>query len=87
MEEMARAAKAEASQGPLRKTTEMTLREAFLIVSASDPVAVLHVDHICGEIIAHDSAHCALDEEEQYTAEDAAKDSREALTARIAAST
>jgi hypothetical protein len=65
----------------------MTLREAYLIISISDPAAVLHVDHICGEIIAHDSAHCALDENDQYTAEDAAKDSRAALTERIAAST
>ena len=87
MEEMARAAKAEATQGPLRETTNMTLREAFLIISVSDPAAVLHVDHVCGEIIAHDGAHCALAASEQYTAEDAAKDSREALAARIAAST
>jgi hypothetical protein len=87
MEEMARAAKTEAKQGPLGETTEMTLSEAYVIISASDPAAVLHVDHVCGEVIAHDSAHCALAESEQYTVEDAAKDTRKALAARIAAST
>ncbi len=82
---MARAPKTEAKQGPLRQATEMTLSEAYPIISASDPAAMLHVDHVCSEVIAHDSAHCALDESKQYTEEDAAKDTSEALTARVAA--
>ena len=63
----------------------MTLREAYGIISEEDGLAVLHVDHICGEPQAHDSFHCSLSGSEQYTDEDAAQDRPDALRARIAA--
>lgn len=62
----------------------MTIQEAFEIISKADPSAALHHDHICADPVAHDSSHCYLDETNQYTDEDAAKDSPETLTQRLA---
>ena len=60
----------------------MNLTDAYLIIRESDPDAVLHIDHVCSEPIAHDSAHCALPASEQYTTEDVAADSEDSLRKR-----
>ena len=61
----------------------MELQDSYHLIAESDTDAVLHIDHICGEPIAHDSAHCSLPESEQYTVEDAAADHAAALRQRI----
>ncbi len=62
----------------------MKLNEAYEIISRHKPAAILHVDHICADPVAHDATHCTAPESERYTELEAAVDTLEALRTRMA---
>ena len=63
----------------------VTLEWAFGFLKANDPDfdGFLHVDHICGERMAHDIGHCSLPISQIYTQGDAAHDTKTAFSERL----